>query len=332
MGARSSGGAYRVNRRLTYAVGDGRVSFTQHGRDGAGHPAGAAELPLLRGFGDDGGAGRPWPGGSSSGSTSRGEAIVRGGRAGRASSSSSPTARSPSCGAGKYGDEPCARGCSPTATTSAIGRWPTPTTGGTFTAEGRHPLHGAGPAAGRRSTTLDRAVAGAARARRRRYRAGSPSRRRTSTARRRSRWPPGHRGEPVLPGTFVDYELSPREYELSVAQTVLRVHTRVADLYNEPMDQTEQQLRLTIEALRERAGARAGQQPRLRAAAQRRPQASGSTPAPGRPPRTTWTSCSAGGGRPAFFLAHPRPSRRSAGSATPRGVYPDSVELRRAAG
>ncbi|WP_231647105.1 family 2B encapsulin nanocompartment shell protein [Planomonospora sphaerica] len=62
----------------------------------------------------------------------------------------------------------------------------------------------------------------------------------------------GHRGEPVLPGTFVDYELAPREYELSVAQTVLRVHTRVADLYNEPMDQTEQQLRLTIEALRER--------------------------------------------------------------------------------
>jgi hypothetical protein len=62
----------------------------------------------------------------------------------------------------------------------------------------------------------------------------------------------GHEGEPDLPGTFVDYELSPREYELSVAQTVLRVHSRVADLYNEPMNQLEHQLRLTIEALRER--------------------------------------------------------------------------------
>ena len=62
----------------------------------------------------------------------------------------------------------------------------------------------------------------------------------------------GHAGEPELPGTFVDYESCPREYELSVAQTVLRVHRRVADLYNEPMDQIEQQLRLTIEALRER--------------------------------------------------------------------------------
>src|SRR5439155_498839 len=39
----------------------------------------------------------------------------------------------------------------------------------------------------------------------------------------------GHTGEPALPGAFADYELAPREYELSVAQTVLRVHTREAD-------------------------------------------------------------------------------------------------------
>src|SRR4028118_707256 len=62
----------------------------------------------------------------------------------------------------------------------------------------------------------------------------------------------GHLAETELPGTFVDYELSPREYQLSIAQTVLQVNTRVADLYNEPMNQTEQQLRLTVEALRER--------------------------------------------------------------------------------
>ncbi|MFG2127456.1 family 2B encapsulin nanocompartment shell protein [Streptomyces sp. NPDC048751] len=62
----------------------------------------------------------------------------------------------------------------------------------------------------------------------------------------------GHVGEPTLSGGFVDYELAPREYELSLTQTVLRVHTRVADLYNDPMNQTEQQLRLTIEEIRER--------------------------------------------------------------------------------
>ncbi|MFI7298387.1 family 2B encapsulin nanocompartment shell protein [Streptomyces sp. NPDC050121] len=62
----------------------------------------------------------------------------------------------------------------------------------------------------------------------------------------------GHVGEPTLGAGFVDYELSPREYELSLTQTVLKVHTRVADLYNHPMDQTQQQLRLTVEEIRER--------------------------------------------------------------------------------
>jgi hypothetical protein len=62
----------------------------------------------------------------------------------------------------------------------------------------------------------------------------------------------GHKGEPELPQTFVNYERSPREYELSVAQTTLNIHTRVADLYNGPMDQVKEQLRLTIEALREK--------------------------------------------------------------------------------
>ncbi|MBF6127579.1 family 2B encapsulin nanocompartment shell protein [Nocardia brasiliensis] len=62
----------------------------------------------------------------------------------------------------------------------------------------------------------------------------------------------GHAGEPLLTGTFVDYDAAPRQYELSLAQSVLRVHTRVADLFNDPMNQVEQQLRLTVEALYER--------------------------------------------------------------------------------
>jgi hypothetical protein len=62
----------------------------------------------------------------------------------------------------------------------------------------------------------------------------------------------GHHGQPLLPGTFADYDPRPREYELAVAQTVLRVHTRVADLFNQPHDQLHHQLRLTVEALRER--------------------------------------------------------------------------------
>ncbi|MGF1429522.1 family 2B encapsulin nanocompartment shell protein [Kitasatospora sp. LaBMicrA B282] len=62
----------------------------------------------------------------------------------------------------------------------------------------------------------------------------------------------GHEGEAEIPGSFVDYDLAPREYELSLTQTILRMHTRVADLYNDPMNQLEEQLRLTVEEIRER--------------------------------------------------------------------------------
>lgn len=47
------GGTYRVNRRLTYAVGDGRVTFTGAGSEIRVVPAELGELPLLRGYSDD---------------------------------------------------------------------------------------------------------------------------------------------------------------------------------------------------------------------------------------------------------------------------------------
>ena len=55
-----------------------------------------------------------------------------------------------------------------------------------------------------------------------------------------------------IPETFVDYSATPREYSLSAVQTVVRVHTRVSDLYNGPWNQLEEQIRLTIEGIRER--------------------------------------------------------------------------------
>jgi hypothetical protein len=61
----------------------------------------------------------------------------------------------------------------------------------------------------------------------------------------------GHKSEASLPSGFIDYETWSRKYELSAAQTILRISTRVADLYNDPMNQTEEQIRLTVEALRE---------------------------------------------------------------------------------
>jgi hypothetical protein len=55
-----------------------------------------------------------------------------------------------------------------------------------------------------------------------------------------------------IPETFVDYSPTPREYSLSAVQTVVRVHTRVSDLYNGPYNQLEEQMRLTIEGIKER--------------------------------------------------------------------------------
>ncbi|MBO3751336.1 Crp/Fnr family transcriptional regulator, partial [Streptosporangiaceae bacterium NEAU-GS5] len=130
-----------------------------------------------------------------------------------------------------------------------------------------------------------------------------------------------------LPGTFVDYETGPREYQLSVAQTVLRVHTRIADLYNDPMNQVEQQLRLTIEALRER------QEHELvnntdfgllhNADLKQRIHTRTGPPTPDDLDEllaTVWKE-------PSFFLAHPQAIAAFGRQATSRGVYPSSIDV-----
>ncbi len=60
------------------------------------------------------------------------------------------------------------------------------------------------------------------------------------------------RDEAELPTTFVDYEERPREYFLNAVSTILDVHTRVSDLYSSPHDQIKEQLRLTIETIKEK--------------------------------------------------------------------------------
>ncbi len=62
----------------------------------------------------------------------------------------------------------------------------------------------------------------------------------------------GENIEDPLPQTYVDYQTSPREITLRTISTLLDVHTRVSDLYSSPHDQITQQLRLTIETIKER--------------------------------------------------------------------------------
>ncbi|MDR1423935.1 MAG: hypothetical protein LBI92_04935 [Azoarcus sp.] len=58
--------------------------------------------------------------------------------------------------------------------------------------------------------------------------------------------------EKELRQTFVDYEEWGREYFLSAVNAVVDVHTRVSDLYSSPHNQIQEQLRLTIEIIKER--------------------------------------------------------------------------------
>ncbi|MFI5717826.1 family 2B encapsulin nanocompartment shell protein [Nocardia sp. NPDC051750] len=136
----------------------------------------------------------------------------------------------------------------------------------------------------------------------------------------------GQRGEPVLPGTYVDYEPRPREYELSIAQLRLRVHTRVADLYNKPMNQLDQQLRLSVEALRERQerdllthhdyGLLNNIDPTQRLSS-----------ATGSPTPEDLDRLLARRRRTAFFLAHPRVIAQFGRECTARGIYPGHAEV-----
>ena len=62
----------------------------------------------------------------------------------------------------------------------------------------------------------------------------------------------GARDERKVPESFVDYEEKPREYTLSAISTIVEVQTRVSDLYSHPHDQIREQLRLTVEKVKER--------------------------------------------------------------------------------
>ncbi|MEU7479679.1 family 2B encapsulin nanocompartment shell protein [Lentzea sp. NPDC042327] len=242
----AAGGAYRVNRRLTYTLGDGRVSFTNTGSEIRVIPMELTELALLRGFDDDAVlaalAGR-----FQQREYRVGDVIVEQGRP-KDQVVLIAHGKVDKVGTGEYGGQTVLGNLADgeyfgeTVLAGPQGEWEytakavTPVTVLTLSWEDFQALNGE---AGGLRAHIQQAY-------------NSRNKPQNKHGEAEIDMAAGHDGEPVLPGTFVDYELSPREYELSVAQTVLQVHTRVADLYNHPMDQVEQQLRLTIEALRER--------------------------------------------------------------------------------
>ncbi|MEU4579862.1 family 2B encapsulin nanocompartment shell protein [Nonomuraea sp. ATR24] len=242
-----AGGTYRVNRRLTHAVGRGRVGITHTGADDVRIvPETLTEIPVLRGFADTGVLDtiaatfrqrdvRPGEVVVEAGTPVSELYVIAHGRLDRLSTGPYGSAQHRGViGDGdQFGDE---------LLSQDDARWPYTIRAAT-----------ASTILVSRKTDLRR-IAGRSAALREHVErfaelAGRPVNRRGEAALDIAA---GHTGEPVLGGTFVDYELRPREYELSVSQTVLRVHTRVADLYNGPMNQFQEQLRLTVQEVRER--------------------------------------------------------------------------------
>ncbi|MBQ9333478.1 MAG: hypothetical protein IJS12_04000 [Lachnospiraceae bacterium] len=56
----------------------------------------------------------------------------------------------------------------------------------------------------------------------------------------------------IIPDGYIEYETEPREYRLSNISTILNINTAIQDVYSSPYDQTNEQLQLAIESLRER--------------------------------------------------------------------------------
>ncbi|MBL8784102.1 MAG: hypothetical protein JNJ59_04290, partial [Deltaproteobacteria bacterium] len=137
----------------------------------------------------------------------------------------------------------------------------------------------------------------------------------------------GARDERPLPETFVDYEEKPREHALSVISTVVDVHTRVSDLYSNPHDQIKEQLRLTIEGVKERQEAELFVNDDYgllnQAIATQRLKTRKGPPTPDDLDELitkVWKE-------PTVFLAHPRTIAAFGRECTRRGVPPPTVTL-----
>ena len=317
----AAGGAFRVNRRLSYAVGDGRVTFTTVGAEVRVIPGELGELPMLRGFTDADVlstlADRFTQQELTAGSTivEQGQAadqifLIAHGKVNK-------------IGTGKF-DDPTVLGVLADGDYFGDQEWVTSQDTWNFSVRTVTPCTVLALPRSALDELLSRSEGLRAHIEQFRARAGT---RQNIHGEAAIELNSGHVGEPELTSTFVDYELAPREYELSVAQTVLRVHTRVSDLYNNPMNQFQEQLRLTIEALRERQEYEMMNDREFgllhNADLSQRISTRTGPPTPDDLDEllaTVWKE-------PDAFLAHPRTIAAFGRECNSRGIYPQSIDL-----
>lgn len=136
-----------------------------------------------------------------------------------------------------------------------------------------------------------------------------------------------NKDEKELPATFVDYEEWGREYVLNAVNTVVDVHTRVSDLYSSPHNQIKEQLRLTIEVVKERQESELINNKEYgllnNVAKSQTVKTRNGFPTPDDLDELlskVWKE-------PAFFLAHPKAIAAFGRECTRRGVPPPTVSL-----
>lgn len=135
------------------------------------------------------------------------------------------------------------------------------------------------------------------------------------------------RDERELPNTFVDYIEDPREYLLSAVNTVLDVHTRVSDLYSKPYNQIAEQLRLTIETIKERQEAELINNKEYGLLSNIAPSQRLKTRKGPPTPDDLDELLTKVWKEPGFFLAHPLTIAAFGRECTRRGVPPPTVSL-----
>src|SRR5207344_1636497 len=133
--------------------------------------------------------------------------------------------------------------------------------------------------------------------------------------------------ESALPASFVNYQEKPREYTLNSISSVLQVSTKISDLYSNPFDQIREQLRLTIESVKERQESElinnAGYGLLKNVPAGQRIKTRTGAPTPDDLDELltkVWKE-------PAFFLTHPLAIAAFGRECTRRGVPPPTVSL-----
>jgi len=135
------------------------------------------------------------------------------------------------------------------------------------------------------------------------------------------------RDESELPQTYVDYDEAPREYFLNAVSTILDVHTRISDLYSSPHDQIKEQLRLTIETIKERQESELINNPDYGLLANVADEQRISTLTGAPTPDDLDDLLTKVWKEPAFFLAHPLAVAAFGRECTRRGVPPPTVSL-----